>query len=98
MPTASLTWPPKDPDEKLDYAIEWADWLAETPTDSLQSSTWSASSPAGLVTSLPSINGTKTLLWLDDGVAGTTYYLENTVTTVQGRIAQRTVKVQVKAK
>lgn len=98
MPTASLTWPPKDPDEKLDYAIEWADWLAETPTDTLSTSTWSVVSGTGLVTSLMSINGTKTLIWLDAGTAGVTYYIENTVNTAQGRKAQRTVKIQVKAK
>lgn len=98
MPTATLTWPDKDPDEVLDYAIEWSDWLAETPTDSLLSSTWGASSPVGLTTSTPSISGTKTILWLSAGTAGTTYYIANTVVTTQGRTAQRTVKIRIKDK
>lgn len=76
----------KDPSDIKDYDIDWADVLTGESETALTSSTWSASDPAGLTVLaappyLPSIVGTKCIVWVSGGTAGTKYTLTNTVVT-----------------
>lgn len=94
-----LTWPTKDPDEVLDYELDWAD--PETPRlvsgETLLTSTWTvaegdvvidsdAFAPTGLAT-----------VWLSGGTAGQNVLL-NRVTTSGGRTYDQSVKLRVRSK
>ena len=76
----------KDPTDVKDYDIDWADVLAGESETALASCTWAASDPAGLTVLaappyLPAIVGTKTIVWVSGGTAGTRYTLTATVVT-----------------
>ena len=87
MSTPTLA--PKDPTDVKDYAIDWTDVLTGEGETALTSCAWSASDPAGLTIGsappyLPQIVGTKTIVWLSGGTAGTRYTLTATVVTASG--------------
>lgn len=88
----ALSWPSKDPDAKLDYMIDWSDWLAENDTIIL--SDWII--PANLTLETQSKTTTSTTVWLTDGVVGETYEIVNRITTADGRIQDQTVKLKCK--
>lgn len=88
----------KDPSDKKDYAIDWATLLAGEGETSLTTSTWSVSDPSGLTVEAlapyaPYISGTRTIVWVSGGTAGTVYALTNTVVTAGAipRTHQRTI-------
>jgi len=88
----------KDPSDVKDYAIEWADLLAAESETAITTSTWSVSDPTGLTVLaappyLPQLVGTRTIVWVSGGTAGTTYALTNTIVTagVTPRTHQRTI-------
>lgn len=74
---------PKDPDETLDYSIDWSARLDEG--DSISSSTWIIS-PTGLVQESAAFNGALTTIWVSGGEMGKTYTLTNRIQTSAGRI------------
>lgn len=92
---AVLTWDSKDPDEVLDYQVNWADRLAEG--DTLESSSWIAPDGALVVVS-DSFTTTTTTIWLSGGELGESYDLVNRVVTVGGRTHDQTVRLKVRAK
>ena len=79
-----------DPEETLDYACDWAGFLADggSPNDTIQTSVWSAD-PAGPVLSGASVTAAVTRVFLSGAQAGQVYRLTNTVTTALGRTAER---------
>ena len=79
-----------DPNETLDYACDWAAFLADagSPTDSIQMSAWAAD-PAGPTLSGESVTAGVTRVFLSGAQAGQVYRLTNTVTTALGRVAER---------
>ena len=86
----------KDPSDSKDYAIEWASLLTAETETAIATSTWSVSTPTGLTiatTPPPSIVGTKTIVWVSGGSAGTMYALANTIVTtgVPPRTHQRSI-------
>lgn len=81
----------KDPDAKLDYAIDWSSWLAAGET--ITASAWTVAT--GITEVISSFNDTTTKIWLSGGTAGTTYTIANTITTSDGRIDERTFDVIV---
>ena len=86
----------KTPGETLDYAINWAQWLALTPddtTDTIDTSTWAV--PDGLTQESNAKTDTKTAIWLSGGTAGERYEVVNTVVTDGGRTAQRRLHIVV---
>lgn len=87
-------WPTKDPDEELDYEINWIDLL--TPGDTIQTSTWFV--PVGITRGLEGQTSTSTSIWLTGGTAGNTYSLTNRVTTPLGRTHEQSVKLKVNNK
>lgn len=84
----------KDPDEVLDYVVNWAARLATD--DTIATSTWTV--PAGITKDSSSNTDTTTKVWLSGGTLGTTYTLLNRVTTVDGRTMDQSVKIKIAAK
>lgn len=89
----ALTWPPKLPAETLDYQVNWTARLAG---DTIVTSVWSI--PAGLTGSLQTSTTTTATTWLAGGTAGTTYSIENTITTAAGRIMREVIDISVVAR
>lgn len=89
----TLSWNYKDPNEVLDYDI---DWSARLDTgDAIATSTWTVTAGA-LVIGSNSFSSKATKVWLSAGTADLTYYLTNRITTTGGRTMDQTVKLRVK--
>lgn len=89
----------KDPNAKLDYGIDWTDWLKQRngSTDQIVASTWTISGPdAALTQTDSSFSTTQTGVWLAAGTSGGTYAATNHVTTAAGREDDRTLTIVVK--
>ncbi len=78
----------KDPNEALDYKIDWSAWLAG---DTIATSTWVI--PAGLTAGTTSFTTTSATTWVSGGTMGTTYTLDNKITTGGGRSAERSITI-----
>lgn len=83
----------KDPDETLDYGMDWRKWLGG---DTIASSTWSAT--AGITVGTDTFTNTMTTVWLSGGSVRQTYTVTNRITTAAGRIAERSFQVYVENK
>lgn len=84
----------KDPDEKLDYAIDWSKWLPAG--DSVADADWTA--PEGITVASspsPSLASNKAIVWLEGGSPGRTYKVLCRMTSAQGRIAERSLTIYV---
>lgn len=90
---ASARFPDKDPDETLDYTLDWSRWLS---TDTIQASTWAV--PDGLTEDASSHGDDTATVWLSGGTVGTAYTLVNTITTTGGRVAERSVSLRIRSK
>ncbi len=90
----------KDPDDVLDYQLNWAERVASLiGGDTINGSTWSiitAATTPPLAIDTDSFTNTTTRVWFSGGKAGTTYSLRNIVTTLGGRTIDQTVRVKVK--
>lgn len=82
--TIKLRLPPKAPDEVLDYTYDWVKVLRG---DRILSSVWSAT---GLGITANNFTNTTATAFIAGGTANTTYNVENTVTTEEGRTFVRT--------
>lgn len=89
----SLSWPNKDPDEVLDYQIDWTDRLA---SDTILSSSWTV--PAGITKDSDTFGSTSVIIWLSDGAAGETYSITNRIVTAGGRTMDQSVRLRIKDK
>jgi hypothetical protein len=94
----SIKWKsPKDPDEKLDYRIKWANRIEED--DEIVSSVWEVTTPdATLVIDDDSIDGTDTIVWFTGGTEGEKYDVLNRVQTLLGRRMDQTGVLTIKSK
>lgn len=95
----ALAFPFKDPNEVLDYVLDWSDRLDD---DTIETSTWlfAVDPDSVLVIDSDSIlsPATSTQVWLSGGTIGQTYQLTNRITTAAGRTMDQTCKIKVKAK
>ena len=82
-------WAQQDKDSLLDYSLNWSDWLAVG--DSIVSSVWSAA--AGITVSSATISGALTTTYVQGGEPGVWYVITNTVTSAQGRVDQRAIRL-----
>ena len=85
----------KDPQEVLDYVIDWSEWLVAGDTINAVTVT----TPTGIVTtvpSAPSFTTTTTKIWVSGGTAGASYNSACRVTTVGTRQGERSITIQVK--
>lgn len=81
----------KDPNAKVDFGIRWAEWL---DGDTIQSAAWTV--PAGLTNAAESYSSDTAYIWLSGGTAGSTYPVQCRISTVGGRIDDRTIQIIVK--
>lgn len=79
---------------KLDYGLDWSDWLEKAPGDVIEQSLWT--NDDGIITSDAQIAGSITSIWVTGGSPGQWYTLENRVVTRDGRIDTRVCMVYVK--
>lgn len=89
----ALEWPYKDPDEVLDYQLDWSGRLG---SDTIASSSWTV--PAGITKNSDTNTTTVTTIWLSSGTLNSSYDLQNRVTTTGGRTMDQTVRIRIKAK
>lgn len=89
----SLTWPFKDPDEVLDYQLDWSARLAG---DTIATSTWIV--PANITKDSDSNTTTTTTIWLSGGTLGDLVEITNRITTAAGRTMDQSVRLKIKAK
>lgn len=90
----ALRWPSKDPDERLDYTIDWSGRLG---TDTIVSSAW-PEVPDGVTLDAESFGPRSATVWIVGGTLGTTYRLVNRITTVGGRIMDQSVDLPVRSR
>lgn len=103
----SYRWPNKDPDETLDYSVDWSRFLGDTAT--VQSVAWFIDNETGVKTSFAPttvVNGLQPIsvtnttkiatIYLGLGTNNKTYKLYCRMTDSQGRVAERTVSLSVK--
>lgn len=86
----TLTWPTKDPDDVLDYGIEWKNRLKG---DTITASEWIV--PEDLVVTDDYISGTLTTAWISGGVNKRSYKVTNRITTAAGRTIDQGVTLRV---
>ncbi len=89
------TWPPKDPDEVLDYQVDWSARLdtGEVITTSVFSIV------AGTVTiDSQSFNGALSTVWLSGGTEGETNVLSCEIETDEGRTYNESVRLRIRTR
>lgn len=102
-----MKWPNKDPNESLDYSLDWSRFLRES--ESLTSASWFISdttgtavsfAPGTTVNSLTSVSvgrsSTVTTITISGGENNTQYKLVCRVTLNTGFIAERSVTLYIK--
>lgn len=82
----------KDPNDVIDYRIDWSNWLRDGDTVLL--SEWIV--PAGITMDSELNDNSSTTIWLSGGTAGQQYSLTNRITTTQGRQRDKTITITVK--
>lgn len=90
----SLKWPDKDPDEILDYTVDWSDRLGTT--DTITNSIWTV--PVGITNTSEDHTTTRTTLWLSSGTLGDKYDIQNRIVTVEGRTMDQTITLKIRTK
>lgn len=84
----------KDPNEVLDYKVDWDDddWLNG---DTISTSTWIVQS--GITKDSDSFTTAVATIWLSGGEAGKSYDITNRITTAASpsRTANRTIEINV---
>lgn len=93
-----VVFPFKDPEEVLDYDLDWSSRLPDG--DAITTSAWALSSPpdSALVINSETETTTVTKVWLSGGTLGQTYELTNHITTVGGRQMEQTCQLVIAAK
>lgn len=86
-------FPPKDPDEVLDYGFIWTDWL---DGDTIDASEWLTDD--SIVIDSDSSTSNTTTVWLSGGTLNDRCSITNRITTAAGRVADRTARLDIKAK
>lgn len=85
----SLNWPAKDPDEVLDYFVDWAARLAG---DTIDTVVWIV--PSGLTKNSESRDGARTTIWLAGGQPASVYQVTCRITTAGGRTMEETIVIR----
>jgi hypothetical protein len=98
-PTAPppLNWPTKDPGDVLDYILDIGPAIVGNDSDGIATLAVSITpaNPGDLVVQSTTADGSRVILWLSEGQAGTVYTITFCITTVNGRSLQRSVLLPV---
>jgi hypothetical protein len=92
-----LNWPTKDPGDILDYILDIGPAIVGNDGDGISTLdvTTSPSAPGDLVLQSMTTDGSRVILWLSAGQAGTIYTITFLITTINGRSLQRSVLLPV---
>lgn len=91
-----FAWPSKDPDEVLDYQIDWAtDRLDEGET--ITTTLWQVESGDVVIDSDEELDGVTTV-WLSGGTVDTSSIVLNRITTSAGRIYDQSCRLRIRTK
>ena len=85
---------PKDPDETLDYVVDWVDVLDDG--DTIAASAWTV--PDGISSTMQNNTETSATIWISGGELDQNYTLLNQITTAGGRVREQTCTLRVSAK
>lgn len=91
-----LTWPVKDPNEVLDYEIDWATYRLQSG-ETISSSTFSVVEGDVVIDSDSDLAGV-TKVWLSGGTHGTACLVLNRITTSAGRTYDQSVRLRIRTK
>jgi hypothetical protein len=89
----------KDPDARLDYTIDWSDWVSN---DTLQTAVWRTSTitgdpaPLTLVSNVTNTGQGVSTVLITGGSAGNTYTVTCKVTTTNALIDERYFRIIAK--
>lgn len=89
------SWPTKDPDEVLDYDIDWSARLASGET--ISTSSWSVVSGTVVIDS-NSKTDDRTKVWLSGGTLGETCELRNRIVTSGSRTMDQSGFLRIRSK
>lgn len=90
-------WPPKDPNEVLDYGFDWS--LRDLEGDTILTFTSTVTEGTVVVgDSVFSPDSLKTITWLSGGLDGETCKVELRITTALGRTLEQTVPIKIKSR
>lgn len=92
-----LNWPTKDPGDVLDYVLDISPAIIGNDGDSITTLdvTVSPSNPGDLVVQSSTADGSRIVLWLAQGMAGTIYTITVNISTINGRYLERSVLLPV---
>jgi hypothetical protein len=92
-----LNWPTKDPGDILDYILDIGPAIVGNDGDGIATLlvNLSPSNPGDLVLRSTTADGSRIILWLSEGQAGTIYTITFGITTTNGRSLQRSVLLPV---
>lgn len=90
-----LTWPNKDPDEVLDYLVDWTARL--DLAENISTSAFTVVS-GDVVIQTMSFTTKKSTVWLTGGTSGISCVLRCLITTTAGRTYDEAVRLRVRSK
>jgi len=102
----SFRWPNKDPDETLDYSVDWSRWLNGATISSVF---WFVDNSSGVKTALPAsntvnglqnvaqtISGGVATINLGLGTNNTEYKIYCNMSDSSGSVAERVIRLRIK--
>jgi hypothetical protein len=94
---APLNWPTKDPGDVLDYILDIGPAIVGNDGDGIGTVavSFAPSNPGDLELQSTTADGSRIVLWLSGGQAGTIYTITFLITTTNGRSLQRSVLLPV---
>jgi hypothetical protein len=92
-----LNWPTKDPGDILDYILDIGPAIVGNDADGIATTavSFAPSNPGDLQLQSTTADGSRIILWLAGGQAGTVYTITFVITTISGRSLQRSVLLPV---
>ena len=80
----------KDPDEVVNFGIDWADYLG---SDTITGSNWTV--PAGIAQVSASFTDTQATVKLSGGTVGSIYRISNRISTSAGETVDQSIDIEV---
>lgn len=86
----------KQPGERKDRDVSFADYLADRPGDTITSATIAVDDPALVVERVLPIVSPVVKVWFDGGEDGKAYKVTLTATTAMGRVVEVEIRMRVR--
>lgn len=87
-------WPFKDPNEVLDFEVDWTARIGSS--DAIDTVTWTM--PAGITKDDQTVSGKVAIIWISGGTEGQSYNVGCRVETTGGRIYDETIVLPVRSR